>query len=240
MASASSGGRGDMTSELARPQIAYVAALRGSGTVLVEYTAVAAVGGWQREVVQVSEKLDEAGAEWKSYCNEQYAFHFTVNVCLSVRFVCAADKAMGRRLPFAFLEAFQQEFNQRFMPQQVADAVPAGMQAAFEDEARSLVERYNSPDQDRASGLTAKVQHINENLMDALDKLVERQEKIDDLVGRSNLLSESSSSFSRQAQEVHRTLSRRGGRRKLIAVAASLLLVAVLVVVVVQSRNHQD
>lgn len=227
-----------MSTELVRPQIEYAAALLGPGTVLVEYTAVAGAGSWQREVLDISVKLGEEGVEWKSYCSMQHAFHFTLDVCLNVRFVCIADKTMGRRLPFAFLEAFEHRFNQRFMPQQVADAMPGGLQAIFADEVRALVEKYSSPKLDRASLLTAKVQAINENLMDTIDKLVDRQGKIDDLVGRSNLLTESASSFQRDARVVQSKFSQYRWQRRSIVVVGSLLSAAALVITIMESCSH--
>ena len=95
---------------------------------------------------------------------------------------------------------------------------------------RQLLERYNSPDVDRVSSMMAKVQHINENLMESIDKILERQEKIELLVSRSQVLSDSASSFRRDAEQLRRLVW--WGNVKKMGMAAGCLLLIILVIVV--------
>jgi len=192
---------GNRSAESSRPQIRYAAVLRSSSVVLVEHSDLEQ-GTWRQEVLQLSRLIDEAAAE-RSYFNAAHAYHFSFDICLNVHFVCMADKAMGRRLPLAFLVALRTSF-QRFEVDQVANATTLGMQSSFSDEVRRLVEHYNSPDQDRTTVLTAKVRDINEDLMESIDKLMQRGEQIDQLVDRSNLLSLNSASFQRAAERYQR------------------------------------
>eukprot|EP00913_Durusdinium_trenchii_P004908 g4555.t1 len=69
----------------------------------------------------------------------------------------------------------------------VESAIAYGMQSDFREELQFLLERYNSPDVDRVASMMAKVQHINDHLMESIDKILERQEKIELLVSRSQM-----------------------------------------------------
>merc|ERR1712194_765791 len=85
------------------------------------------------------------------------------------------------------------------MGDQVRSAIAYAMQGDFKAELQALLERHNSTDVDRIAQLTARVQHINDNVIESIDKILRRQEKIDLLVNRSEMLSDSSSSFQRAA-----------------------------------------
>lgn len=94
---------------------------------------------------------------------------------------------------------------------------------------RQLLERYNSPDVDRVSSMMAKVQHINDHLMESIDKILERQEKIELLVSRSQVLSDSASSFRRDAEQLRRLVW--WGNVRKMAMAAGCLVLVILIIV---------
>merc|ERR1712060_960034 len=89
---------------------------------------------------------------------------------------------------------------------------------------------YNSPNDARIASMLQTVQHINDNLMDSIEKILERQEKIELLVTRSQMLSMSSSSFRREAVQVRQRIWWQNLRMWLI-LAGIVLLVILLIVV---------
>ena len=52
--------------------------------------------------------------EWKSYIYGDYAFHYIVDQTSNLWFVCMAERALMRRVPFAFLQAVQETFMQKY------------------------------------------------------------------------------------------------------------------------------
>lgn len=205
-----------------RPQILAALVARGPEVVLAEHSAQG--NGAQQATLQIMHKID-AAAEWKSYIYGNFAFHCLLEGADRLWFVCMADKAMGRRLPFALLASMQETFNQWYTQNQVAEAVAHGMQSEFQGEIRILIDKYNSPNADRVGAMMQRVQHINDNLIDGFDKILERQEKIDLLVNRCQNLSDSSNSFRREAERVRRVVWWKNTR--------CLLLLGLVVVVVV-------
>ncbi|CAK9056827.1 unnamed protein product [Durusdinium trenchii] len=212
--------------ERERSQIIYALVIRGQKVVLAEYTALA--GNFQQATMQILQKL-ESSAEWKSYIYGEYAFHYIVDQTADLWFVCMAEKLLGRRIPFGFLQAVQEAFMQKYSKEQVESAIAYGMQSDFREELQFLLERYNSPDVDRVASMMAKVQHINDHLMESIDKILERQEKIELLVSRSQVLSESASSFRRDAEQLRRLVW--WGNVKKMAIIAGLVILVILIII---------
>ena len=57
---------------------------------------------------------DWGSIEWKSYIYGDYAFHYIVDQTSNLWFVCMAERALMRRVPFAFLQAVQETFMQKY------------------------------------------------------------------------------------------------------------------------------
>merc|ERR1712150_189256 len=143
-------------------------------------------------------------------------------------FVCMAEKGMGRRLPFAFLAAVQEAFLQTFTADQVESAIAYAMQGNFREELKLLMERYNSPDADRVVKLSEKVRHINDQLMESIDKILMRQQQIELLVNQSRLLDENSGSFQRHAQGLHESRKEWWRNRRTLGLLALVVTVTLL------------
>eukprot|EP00443_Scrippsiella_acuminata_P121048 CAMPEP_0115667584 /NCGR_PEP_ID=MMETSP0272-20121206/50019_1 /TAXON_ID=71861 /ORGANISM="Scrippsiella trochoidea, Strain CCMP3099" /LENGTH=202 /DNA_ID=CAMNT_0003106143 /DNA_START=15 /DNA_END=618 /DNA_ORIENTATION=+ len=165
--------------DASRPQIIYALVTRGPTLVLAEHAV--AEGTFQQATMQILPRI-EVTSEWKSYIYGDYAFHCLMEVSTGVWFVCMADRDMGRRLPFAMLSSLQESFNQWYAAPQIASASNLGMQLEFYGEIQACIEKYNAPDADRVASLSAKVRQVNDTLMDNIDKILERQDKIDVLV----------------------------------------------------------
>lgn len=210
-----------------RPQIIYALVIRGPKVVLAEHTALA--GNFQQATIQILEKLERT-AEWKSYIYGEYAFHYIIDQSSGLWFVCMTDRAMGRRIPFGFLGAVQESFKRQYSNDEVSCAIAYGMQGDFREQLKNLMETYNSPNADRIASMMSKVQHINDNLMESIDKILERQEKIELLVTRSQMLSESAGSFRREAERLRRVVWWRNART--MSILACLVFLAILVIII--------
>jgi vesicle-associated membrane protein 7 len=143
--------------------------------------------------------------EWKSYVYGEQAFHYISDIPAGLCYLCIADKKFGRKLPFAFLRALQTAFKERFPAGAPPGCSPGDFQA-FAEDIQVLMHHHNSPD-NRVSNLMAKVESVNENLSESMDKLMERQEKIDVLVERSDSLATSSMQFQQEARTLRKAVT---------------------------------
>mmetsp|Transcript_40052 Transcript_40052/g.85437 ORF Transcript_40052/g.85437 Transcript_40052/m.85437 type:complete len:231 (-) Transcript_40052:37-729(-) len=209
-----------------RPQIIYTLVSRDRNLVLVDYTPLQ--GNFQQATIQILPRLEHA-VEGKSYIYGEYAFHYIVDDATGLWFVCMAERAMKRRVPFAFLGAVQEVVRQLYTGDQVQAAIAYGFQGVFRAELKQLMERYNSPRADPLASMTEKVRNINDNLMESIDKILERQEKIELLVCRSQSLSQSATSFRRESHQVRNAVWWRNVRVQALFVMGAVLVIAIII-----------
>mmetsp|Transcript_3121 Transcript_3121/g.5137 ORF Transcript_3121/g.5137 Transcript_3121/m.5137 type:complete len:262 (-) Transcript_3121:60-845(-) len=213
-----------------RPQIVYALIARSmsetsSATgllpkeVLCEYSSLE-----QNSEAQIRDLLPKFTPDnaSKSYTfGDNHGLHYIFED--SLWFVCLADKAYGNARPFSCLKALQEAFQRQ----------KSG--ANFRDEMKKIVSHWNSPEaavSERVLRMNQAVNDIHENLLDSLDNLMERGEKIDVLVQRSLVLSENSSSFARESRVLHNRIRWRNLKSFIIL---GLLVFVVIFVIVLMS-----
>lgn len=193
--------------------------------VLAHYTGLA--GNFEQATMQMLLKFPRS-TEPKSYLHGEYAFHYTVQDSADLWYVCLADKAMSRKTAFGFLKSLQEAFTQKYTAEQVEVAIAEGMQKEFREDLKQFMETYNSGRLDRVARAMEQVKDINESLVDSLQKVMERQERIDLLVNRSEALSGQSHTFRRQTQQLQRRIRWENWRRMIICGLVTLLFVIVI------------
>merc|ERR1712048_981125 len=103
------------------------------------------------------------------------------------------------------------------------------MGGANQETIKEQMEKFNSPDQNKVGKLIEKTHEIHRDLMESLDKLVERGTKIETLSEMAGALQENSASFRREAVHLRRNMRWRDIKNKLLI--ACLVLVILFIVV---------
>lgn len=206
------------------PQILYALVIRGRKVALAHYEE--REGNFMQATTQALEKFK--GTQ-KSYASGEHAFHYTVQEGSDLWFVCVADKSLTRKTSFGFLKSVQDAFEAKYTAQQRDAALAEGMQEEFSEDLKQLMETYNSGKLDRVAKAMETVQGINEGLVESLQKLMEREEKIEKLVQRSEALAGESQSFRRQSLQLERNTRWKNVRRMVICGLVVLIVILVIV-----------
>merc|ERR1719183_1939115 len=111
---------------------------------------------------------------------------------------------MSRRLPFGFLFAVREAFVARYLPEHVRAASDYAMQAEFERDLKEQMGHFNSPEADRLTQTNEKLRQVQDIVTDNIDKILQRQDRIEILVDRCEAMSVSAASFQRGAMQVRR------------------------------------
>eukprot|EP00929_Paragymnodinium_shiwhaense_P099352 TRINITY_DN60989_c0_g1_i1.p1 TRINITY_DN60989_c0_g1~~TRINITY_DN60989_c0_g1_i1.p1 ORF type:complete len:266 (+),score=61.32 TRINITY_DN60989_c0_g1_i1:61-858(+) len=176
------------------------------------------------------QKLDRA-TEGKSYLQGDHAFHFLSDQASELWFVCIADADMGRRQPYGFLEELKEEFlSQGYTASQLGSSELGFFQRDFEAKLSNVIEKFNDPNADRIAGIKEKVKNINDTLTEGIEKILERSEKIELLVEKSQVLMNDSVSFRTAARDVHRQAWWRNAKMIACLVFAIILVILILLV----------
>eukprot|EP00914_Ancora_sagittata_P004798 GHVO01010069.1.p1 GENE.GHVO01010069.1~~GHVO01010069.1.p1 ORF type:complete len:222 (+),score=25.19 GHVO01010069.1:324-989(+) len=172
-------------------------------TVLAEYTD--SIGNFHTVTRKLLPKLG-LNTSKMSYTYDRYMFH-----CVSregLTFLVMSTKDSGVQLPYAYLDEISAKFLESFA--HIAQtAIALTLDSSFSFVMGDAMRKWN--EQDSASGEAFRrvrdqigdIQHV---VINSIDKLLARGEKIGILVERSEALGQDSVEFRRQTRSYHRSL----------------------------------
>merc|ERR1712008_31538 len=153
----------------------------------------------------VLKSLPTVVGTFKTYVQGNHSFTYTVDANTGRWYVCWAAKDLGVRIPSKFVEEMQNQFEAR--QYNTAQLQRPGLQRTQEEfvkEMQALMEKFNDrsvASMDRLEAMRASMREINDNLMEGLERLLERGEKIELLVHRTEELTTQTNMFRQAARE---------------------------------------
>lgn len=101
------------------------------------------------------------------------------------------------------------------------------LNAGFRAQLRSAMEHYNHPEVSTVNRVRDQLAEVKEVTHENIDKILERQEKIDLLVDKSEQLTRTASVFRRDARSLRRHLCRRSWRQ-IVGLSVLIILIALI------------
>ncbi|EER17883.1 Vesicle-associated membrane protein, putative [Perkinsus marinus ATCC 50983] len=112
-----------------------------------------------------------------------------------------ADERMGRQRPFRFLEDLKNKFEEQFNYAVVKAATPLQLNGEMQHSVlATLMEFHNSPEADTITRVRAHIGNIHDNMVENIDNIIKRQEKIELLVEKTDDLNRTATIFRREAR----------------------------------------
>lgn len=204
--------------------ILYALVARGS-VVLAEFSATTTTANAIAR--QILEKIPGSDDTNASYSQDRYIFHVKRTDGLTV--LCMADDTAGRRIPFAFLEEIHQRFVRTY-GRVVLSAQAYAMNDEFSRVLSQQMEYFsNDPNADRINRLRGEMSQVRTVMIENIDKVLERGDRLELLVDKTNNMQGNTLRFRRQARRFRNTVWWRNV--KLMVALVFLLLVVIYVVV---------
>ena len=176
--------------------IVYALVARGK-SVLAEYTNL---GGNFTTVTRVLlSKIVLTDATKMSYVYDNHVFHYHVDG--GMIFMCMVEQEVKKRTAFSFLEGMLASWRGRYAAtEQTATAF--AMQQDFSKELARLMKHYNSGGGggDNISKVQLQIESVKEVMVENIDQLLERGEKIELLVDRTDRLNQTAVKFERSTR----------------------------------------
>lgn len=203
--------------------ISYAVVARGD-TVLAEESAVS--GNANLVARKIAAKLPWSDMR-ASYLQEGQAFH--VLVADGITFLCMSDEPMGRAVPYAFLENVRQQFSHTYASE-AASAEAFALNDDFAPVLANLMAHYSqSSSADAISRTRAAVADVKNIMVENIEKVLDRGERIELLVHKTDALQSQAFSFRRELRQLKNQMWWQ--RAKLtVAIIAVLLLIMYLIV----------
>uniref|UniRef100_A0A1D1YQG5 Vesicle-associated membrane protein 727 n=1 Tax=Anthurium amnicola TaxID=1678845 RepID=A0A1D1YQG5_9ARAE len=211
--------------------------------VLAEHTSFS--GNFSTLAVQCLQNLPSNSSK-STYLCDGHTFNFLTDSGFA--FLVVADEAAGRSVPFVFLERVRDDFMQRYGP-----SINAGSshRLADEDVDDLFEDRFNiaynldrefgpklkehmnycmsHPEEiSRLSKLKAQIAEVKGITMDNIEKVLDRGEKIELLVDKTENLQFQADNFQRQGRQLRRQMWLRNLKLKLMISGGCLVLILVL------------
>lgn len=192
-------------------------------TILSEFAVC--VGNFATITRILLEKIPVSGGERKSYTYDaSHVFHY-ITSSGGLTYICLADSNLGQGVAMQFLDQVCGRFESSYLSVS-RRAVALQMNAEFQPVLRALMEKVNAGSMDR---IQSHIANISDSMIDNIDKIMQRQEKIELLVEKTQTLNETALQFRRQAVDVRRILWWRDARAKITMLLISLVLVFFIV-----------
>ncbi|XP_031382084.1 vesicle-associated membrane protein 711-like isoform X2 [Punica granatum] len=169
---------------------------------------------------QILEKLPSGNSDSNaSFSQGRYIFHVKRTDGLTV--LCMADDAFERRIPFAFLQEIHQRFVRSY-GRAVQTAAPYAMNDEFSRVLSQEMERYlTDPNADRLNRLKGEMSQVRTVMIDNIEKVLERGDRLALLVEKASTLQGNTLRFKRQSRRLKNTMW-----------GALLLILAIIIYVV--------
>ncbi|KAF0899550.1 hypothetical protein E2562_020756 [Oryza meyeriana var. granulata] len=183
--------------------MAIVYALVARGTVvLAEFSAVSGNAGAVAR--RILEKLPPEAESRLCFAQDRYIFHVLRSPDAgALTFLCMANDTFGRRIPFLYLEDIQMRFIKNY-GRIAHSALAYAMNDEFSRVLHQQMEFFSSnPSADTLNRLRGEIHTV---MVDNIEKILDRGERISLLVDKTSTMQDSSFHFRKQSRRLRRAL----------------------------------
>jgi len=203
--------------------IIYSIVARGS-TVLAEYSN--STGNFTQITRRILDKIPQQDGKM-SYVYDKHVFHY---VCYDgITFLCMTEQSFSRSLAFAFLEDIKQRFGAQYGNTK-RTAGSMAMNAEFSRVLQRQMDFFsNNPNADKLTQANQKVDEVKAVMTNNIEQVLERGDKIEVLVDKTEGLYSNATTFKHQATSLKRAMMWKNIKLTLIIVG---ILIAVVLLIV--------
>jgi len=182
------------------PGIIYALVARGT-CVLAEFTTTS--GNFTTVTRRILEKLPAEDSKM-SYVYDSHIFHYSVSGGLV--FMCMADGDFGRRVPFAFLDDIVRRWQETY-GQRGQTALAYGMNEDFSRVLQRQMDYFSrDASADRVFRVANEIDEVRSVMVDNIEKVLQRGEKIELLVDKTENLNVQAFRFKKQSTTLRRVM----------------------------------
>ncbi|KAL3675283.1 hypothetical protein R1sor_025231 [Riccia sorocarpa] len=181
--------------------ILYALVARGT-VVLAEFSA--ASGNASTIARRILEKLPAAADTRVSYSQDRHIFHILKADGLT--YLCMAHDSFGRRIPFAYLEDIQMRFVKTY-----GRGALTALAYAYNDEFSRILHQQmeyfsNDPKADTIKRVQGEIAEVRQVMVDNIDKVLERGERIELLVDKTATIQDNTFRFKKKSRGLRQAL----------------------------------
>lgn len=137
------------------------------------------------------------------FLSSSYMFHIMVSK--GYTYLCMAEKDFGNRIPFKFLEDLEKKFFEKY-GEKAKIALENSLNSDFKKQLRQLQEYHSNPKSDNINKVKNQIDEVKGIMINNIDKVLERGDQLDQLVVRTEELTNVSQDFRVKAKKLKNTM----------------------------------
>lgn len=203
-------------------------------TVLAEYTPYS--GNFNTVAIECLQRLNNPESKFTIAC-DRHTFNFLVHNGFT--FLVVADEEYGRQVPFAFLERVRDEFEEKFA-EKGRTAAAHSMDRTFGPRLKNHMEYCMAHPEEisKIAAVQKKMNEVKDVMVENIEKVLERGEKIELLVDKTEDLRNQAEQFQKKGRQLRNKMWWQNCRMKLLVLLVLLLLGVVLFVIICFSGGN--
>jgi len=214
--------------------IIYTVVARGN-VLLAEYST--AKGNFDQVTRRILEKIPTEHDSKMSYVYDRHIFHYVV--ADGITFLCMTDEEFGRRLPFSYLEDLHSRFKSSY-GERGRTAVAYAMNQDFSRVMSTLVDYYsNNPNADKISKVKGDVDEVKNVMVQNIEKVLERGERIELLVNKTETLSNNAFKFKKSSTALKRSMWWKNVKLILLIVFIFIIILYIIIAIICKGLAFQ-
>ncbi|XP_030532693.1 vesicle-associated membrane protein 721-like [Rhodamnia argentea] len=205
------------------------------GTVLlVEYTEF--TGNFTSIASQCLQKLPATSNKFTYNC-DGHTFNYLVDDGLT--YCVVAVESVGRQIPMAFLERIKEDFTHRYDAGKSATAAANSLNREFGPKLKEHMQYcVDHPEEiSKLAKVKAQVSEVKGVMMENIEKVLDRGEKIELLVDKTDNLRSQAQDFRQQGTKMRRKMWMQNMKIKLIVLGIIIALILIIVLSVCHGFN---
>ena len=197
-----------------------------NSTVLAEYTNSS--GNFPTITRVLLAKINDVDSKM-SYVYDKYVFHYIVENHLV--YLCMCSDMDKRRLPFAFLEDIKQRFQSTY-GSKAQTAIAFSLNKEFGEVLQKQMIFYNTdPSADSLSTVHSKIDEVKNVMVQNIEMILERGEKLELLVDKTEDLNQQAFKFQRSAKQLKSAMIWRRVKLALLIFVVVALIIWIITVI---------
>ncbi|KMZ65890.1 hypothetical protein ZOSMA_307G00240 [Zostera marina] len=211
-------------------QLIYSFVARGT-VILAEYTEF--TGNFTSIAAQCLQKLPATNNKFNYSCDD-HTFNYLVQD--GYTYCVVALESVGREIPIAFLERVKDDFTKRFGGGKADTAVANGLNREFRSKMKDHMQYCveNPEEISKLAKVKAQVSEVKGVMMENIEKVLDRGEKIELLVDKTENLRSQAQDFKQQGTNLKKVMWWRNMKIKLIVLGIIIALILIIVLSVCQ------
>eukprot|EP00525_Craspedostauros_australis_P006632 CAMPEP_0198133064 /NCGR_PEP_ID=MMETSP1442-20131203/59370_1 /TAXON_ID= /ORGANISM="Craspedostauros australis, Strain CCMP3328" /LENGTH=182 /DNA_ID=CAMNT_0043794169 /DNA_START=1313 /DNA_END=1861 /DNA_ORIENTATION=- len=143
-----------------------------------------------------------------TYVYDEYVFHYIVEngIC----YLCMSDEKNKHRIPFAFLQDMKAQFIAKYGNETPQTAIAFSMNEQFSPVIQNRMDYYNSDEADRGidniGAVKTQIDEVKGVMVQNIEKVLERGEKIELLVDKTDRLNQQAFRFESSSRALRRAM----------------------------------